>query len=85
VYSLIGMRSDSDVVSRALRIAQNHGGELTANDLRRYDRSLSDSDEAERTLSRLVELGWGFWKAAEPTVRGGRPTRRFVLNVYETQ
>ena len=46
----------------------------------------SNSDEAERHLQILADMGWGHWQNVGPGKSGGRPTRRLKLvPVGETQ
>lgn len=84
VYALL---AESEV-DRAIRQADDrlaafvasHGGRVAVRDVIAGVRSISDADQAEEALERLVDAGRGGWidKPTDPA-KGGRPTRLFVL------
>lgn len=65
--------------SRLVAWIQGKGGHVTARELQRGPRAYRKGDAADKALMALVSSGNGVWEAAEPGVKGGQPTRVFVL------
>ena len=84
VYGIIE-ESDTETEQRqVVEYVQNHGGRITANDLRRRSRWFRTTDDADAFLRGLVEAERGHWDDAPPSENGGRPTRYFCVSVSET-
>ena len=84
VYALFGETAGDRDDRRTIELVQRHGGRITANDLRRYDRRVPSSDEANHILNRLVAAGEGRWENSTPG-KSGPPTRWFVLTEPEAE
>lgn len=73
--------SGSDDNAKLCHWIARKGGRVTASQTAQgrpgmFDR---DADRADAALEALVNLGLGRWEPVEPTGKGGRPTRVFVL------
>jgi hypothetical protein len=56
------------------------GGHITPRELMRTSNAYSgSSEEAEKALQGLVNIGWGKWDNPPPGADGGRPSKIFVL------
>jgi hypothetical protein len=79
VYAILD-ESDTETERRQItELIQRHGGQITANDLRRRSRRFATSDDADMFLGGLVCEGIGKWENVAPRETGGRPTRVFRL------
>lgn len=59
---------------------QQRGGSVTAREVCRQNRQYPSVQAAETALDELVQAGLGRWWTDRPGRKGGRPTRRFILN-----
>lgn len=79
IYEILAEDTDTREHQNLVDWIRQRGGRVTATEtmtLRKYRES---SKHAESALQALVENGLGHWESREPTSRGGRPTREFVL------
>lgn len=79
VYGVLGESDEERECRQLVELIGNHGGIISANDLRRRSRRYASSDDAEVALNELVSRGLGTWEMLPATEQGGRPTRRFRL------
>ncbi len=84
IYELVDDQAENGVVLKTVKLIEGRGGSVTPRELCQFDRSCHNTEAAERRLQELRELGWGAWEVVLPKKSGGRPSRRFVLNVYKT-
>jgi hypothetical protein len=79
VYGMLA-EDETDQGARALmERVERLGGIITAYELKRHARQFRNTEQAEAALQGLVNRGLGAWTPYSSTVRGGRPTRAFVL------
>src|SRR5262249_50605657 len=83
VYQMLGEATEEEetrkLVEKVLRLAERFGGRITADQLRRSNKSRYRSiDQANQDLESLAALGLGRWGASPPGATGGRPARTFV-------
>lgn len=84
VYAMLGRppRADTaaaDPGAELLAWIAARGGSVTARDLARGPRAYQPVGAAETALNALVAAGLGLWVSPPPSLKGGRPTRRFHL------
>ena len=59
---------------------RDHGDRVTVRDLAKGPRLYRPEGAAEKALQAFVEIRKGRWENVPATMKGGRPTRVFVLN-----
>lgn len=80
VYALLE-ESEEERKRRGLcELIERRGGEITPRDLYRINRRFKKVAQAEAKLAALVQDGLGHWEFDQPGPKGGRPSKRFVLN-----
>lgn len=81
VYQMISENEAERKIRRLIdqvrRVADRHGGQVTAAELQRSSRRYPTSTEADAALDSLVSLGVGEWVPISAGAAGGRPTRAF--------
>ena len=65
------------LIDHVRRVADRHGGQVTAAELQRSSKKYASSEEAEAALDSLVSLGVGEWVPVPAGPTGGRPSRAF--------
>ena len=80
VYATLSANEEDQDRQALAELLQRHGKPVTARDLSRLSRRYGDSESAEEALDDLAKCGFGKWDNQGPSDKGGRPTRRFVLN-----
>ena len=84
VYGMVADEEECVDVLAVVDLIERRGGSITPRELCQYSRRTPNVAAAEAQLRSLAQLGWGhFETVASPP--GGRPSHRFVLNVYKTQ
>jgi hypothetical protein len=84
VYAMLG-ESDEDRDRRRLaEWIERKGGSATPRDVQQGCRWLRQPGAAEATLDELAKAGWGAWRDAPTTAKGGRPARVFELSTLST-
>jgi hypothetical protein len=79
VYAIL-TETEADRQRRELaELIGRHGGRMTTRDLMRSSRAYPTAEAAEQALDDLFQAGFGRWIDKNPTAKGGRPTRCFVL------
>ena len=80
VYAILSesdeQREQRELVERVV----SEGGSITARELMHSCRRYRPTEVAEEAIDMLVSAGLGKWEDVSPSEKGGRPTRRFVLN-----
>jgi hypothetical protein len=85
VYKVLDESDSDDRQRRLLEWIERNGGAATANEVSKGIRCYRGNAEAARSaLTQLFRAGFGTLVAVESSVRGGRPTCRFILNRYVT-
>jgi DNA polymerase I-like protein with 3'-5' exonuclease and polymerase domains len=83
VYQMLGEETEEEETRKLVdvvnRLAERHGGRVTAKHLQRSNqRKYRSAEAATAALDSLAGLGLGRWEEIPPGPRGGRPTRTFV-------
>lgn len=90
VYTILAEDDGERRQREVLEWIESRGSSVTVRELTQGRRDFEDAETAEQFLQGLVGDGLGFWEHVSTTVRGGRPTRRFMVMhpsasvVYET-
>ncbi len=79
VYRLLTEPKNDRDLRQAAHWIEQQGGTVRTRDLVSGRRDITDSEEADSLLQRLVNAGFGSWKRVQSTERGGRPTMEFKL------
>jgi DNA polymerase I-like protein with 3'-5' exonuclease and polymerase domains len=81
VLSIVTESNEERDARRLVEFIRAHGGEISVKQLQRSNqRKYPSSEAATAALEHLVGLGLGRWVDRLAGIRGGRPTRLFVLS-----
>lgn len=84
VYAVLSETDEDRERRKLVELVERKGGRITVRQLQQGSRQYPTADEAEAALQELVEAGIGTWENVEPSRKGGRPTRVFVLSTPST-
>jgi hypothetical protein len=79
VYAMLDETDADRDLRRLIESIERKGGTVTPREVQRGCRWLKEPGKAEAALQDLVNAGHGTWRDSPTTVKGGRPTRSFVL------
>ena len=82
VYQMLAESAEERDTRRLVEHVRRHGGRITVKQLQRSNqRKYRTAEVAEADLEGLVGMGLGAWVISRPGMKGGRPTKEFVLCV----
>jgi len=79
VYAMLVEDDEARQRRQSVELIQRKGGSVTVRDWQRT-RSHRTADDAEAELAQLVAAGVGRLQEVAPGPKGGRPSKRFILN-----
>lgn len=79
IYRLLKESQSDRDLRQAAHWNEQHGGTVRARDLVSGRRDITDAEQADDLLQRLVNAGFGMWKRVQSGERGGRSTMEFSL------
>lgn len=89
VYGFLSETSTESEQQRLVEWILRHGGCVTPSQIKQGHRRFKDVEAVEVELIALVKAGIGKWEVVPSSERGGRPSRRFVIEKpvvdYETK
>jgi hypothetical protein len=74
VYAMLSGDGGNDELAELRQYIRDHGGRITARELRDGPRRYRPDGAARDALCKLVEAGWARWITPSPGPRGGRPS-----------
>lgn len=80
VYAMLGEGEDARERRQLAELIQRKGGSVTVREWQRV-RSHRTSEDAEAELATLVSAGAGRWDHIAAGPKGGRPSKKLVLNI----
>jgi hypothetical protein len=79
IYGRLAESEDTRDTRKVLDCVLAKGGRVTVRDVVKVGLCRGDASRITDALNKLVEAGRGHWRDVNPTDRGGRRTRRFIL------
>jgi hypothetical protein len=79
VYAMLAEGEDARERRQLAKLIQRKGGSVTVRDWQRA-RSHRTSEDAEAELGSLVAAGFGKWESSATGPKGGRPSKKLVLD-----
>lgn len=79
IYRLLKESQGDRDLRQAAQWIEQQGGTIRARDLVSGRRDITDAEQADDLLQRLVNAGFGSWKRVQSGERGGRSTIEFSL------